>query len=912
MNDAATPVVAESIPEKSELLRRLSYSDAAPSSVARPPFLLASPEALWLVEAGSVDILLGQVTLLGEIVERRYLFTAGTGQILCGLGISPLDNPAELFGSGSSTLRLRCVEHNELQLLARDGKFDEWFGQLVHSARMLLGPQELRLPEVPDFGSMLQAAEVEAALCTSQRQFLSALIKGQQQERARERSRLRALPESDARLLNGTLGTLGAVLADKAAAHSVIQDPRGPLYTTCKRVWRVLGIEVPALPSLGPQHRNRDAIFALAFLARLRVRMVMLNGAWWKHDHGPLVAVRKATGTAVALLPRGAHRYELCDDHTGTRELVTPVVARSLAPHAYSFYRKLKEESLEISDLSRFCLSGLRSELATVAVLGLGSGLLSVLPPYFSGLLFDAIIPGARRDQLLQLCMALLVAGVAASLFEFSRSLTIQRIEGKLSASLNAAIWDRLLALPVRFFRTFAAGDLAERAFGIQQIFRQVSGHTVGILLSGFYGLFNAGFMFYYDVRSAALALGLVLVTVAVTVISGVSQLRLQKTLAEKQGRISSLVLQLITGIPKLRVTGSGSRAFASWVQEYAAVRHLHLQARTPLAVFDTVYSIFALMVVYWLIGSAPGLLSAGRFLGFLAAFQGCLFMTMAAARALLGLANLIPVYHRLRPLLATPPEVEPRKAHPGTLTGAIEIAHLSFGYQEGGSKILNDVSLRIEAGEFVAITGPSGSGKSTLLRLLLGFEKPTAGAIYYDSQDLGSLDIGEVRRQLGVVLQDGRLMAGSIFENIVGSANLTPDDALEAARLAGFAPDLAQLPMGLHTHVEQGGATLSGGQRQRLLIARAIVHRPRILYFDEATSALDNQTQAAVAASIDGLAATRVIIAHRLSTIQNADRIVVLQAGRIVQIGTYRELIAQDGPFAELARRQLVESPAP
>jgi ATP-binding cassette subfamily C protein len=215
-------------------------------------------------------------------------------------------------------------------------------------------------------------------------------------------------------------------------------------------------------------------------------------------------------------------------------------------------------------------------------------------------------------------------------------------------------------------------------------------------------------------------------------------------------------------------------------------------------------------------------------------------------------------------------------------------------------------VSLQCRPGEFVALVGPSGSGKSTLLRLLLGFEAPEAGAIRYDRRDLAALDARAVRRQIGTMLQNGRLLAGDIFTNIVGASTLTLEDAWAAARLAGLDEDIRQLPMGMHTVLSDGASTLSGGQRQRLLIARAIVHKPRLLFFDEATSALDNRTQEIVGESLERLAVTRLVIAHRLSTIQKADRIYVLERGRIVESGTYRELMQRRGVFAALARRQL------
>jgi ABC-type bacteriocin/lantibiotic exporter with double-glycine peptidase domain len=251
-------------------------------------------------------------------------------------------------------------------------------------------------------------------------------------------------------------------------------------------------------------------------------------------------------------------------------------------------------------------------------------------------------------------------------------------------------------------------------------------------------------------------------------------------------------------------------------------------------------------------------------------------------------------------------PEVSETNKHPSELQGAIEVSHLKFRYQADGPLVVRDVSLAARPGEFVAIVGPSGSGKSSLFRLLLGFERPESGAIYYDAQDLAGLDAQAVRQQMGVVIQNARVASGSIFDNIIGSAPLTIDDAWEAARGAGLAEDISQMPMGMYTIVSEGGGNLSGGQRQRLLIARAIVRKPRIFLFDEATSALDNRTQAKVSRTLEALQSTRIVIAHRLSTIVNADRIFVMEKGVLVQIGSYRELADQEGLFRALVKRQL------
>jgi ABC-type bacteriocin/lantibiotic exporter with double-glycine peptidase domain len=273
---------------------------------------------------------------------------------------------------------------------------------------------------------------------------------------------------------------------------------------------------------------------------------------------------------------------------------------------------------------------------------------------------------------------------------------------------------------------------------------------------------------------------------------------------------------------------------------------------------------------------------------------------------AFVAVMMAIPIYEQARPILEACPEVGESKMSPGPLGGEIEISQVTFRYDPDSAAVIDRVSLRARPGEFIAIVGPSGSGKSTILRLLLGFEHPESGSIYFDGQDVSGLDIQAVRRQIGVVLQNGSVMTGDLFTNIIGSSLAAMDDAWEAARMAGLDEDIRQMPMGMHTVISEGGTTLSGGQRQRLLIARAVVNRPRLLFFDEATSALDNRTQAIVSESLERLQATRIVVAHRLSTIMNADCIYVLDGGRVVQTGPYASLRSEGGVFAELIRRQM------
>jgi ATP-binding cassette subfamily C protein len=408
---------------------------------------------------------------------------------------------------------------------------------------------------------------------------------------------------------------------------------------------------------------------------------------------------------------------------------------------------------------------------------------------------------------------------------------------------------------------------------------------------------------------AVALAAG----ALAVTVGAGLIQLRLQRQVADNAGRIAGMVFEFVDGIAKFRVSGTEGRAFSRWASLFSAQKRMAASVRRIsnfLTVFYSGFPILALCVVFsgvaGQLGKRGASLSTGGFLAFNAAFGQLLASVLAAGGGFIALLGIVPLYTRARPIFETLPEVDSSKADPGELTGSIEVNHLAFRYSADTPPILRDVSFSLRPGEFVAVVGASGSGKSTLLRLLLGFERPMSGAIYYDGQDLAGLDIQEVRLQMGIVLQNGKLLPGDVLTNIVGAAPLTVDDAWEAVRMAGLEEDIKAMPMGMYTMVSEGGKGLSGGQRQRLMIARAIVRKPRILVFDEATSALDNRTQEIVSRAMEGLQATRIVIAHRLTTIMKADRILVLDGGVVVQSGTYNELMGREGCFAELARRQL------
>ncbi len=735
-----------------------------------------------------------------------------------------------------------------------------------------------------------------------------------------DRERLERRLDLDRASLRSAYARLASILRPVGGTGGVHEEA-DPLLAVCALVGQAQGIAIRAHPdSMAGRAGGKleDRLLRICADSRVRSRRVILREDWWRRDNGPLVAFRaldtqQATQKAkrpVALLPLSTRAYEMVDPVEGTRVRVDAAVAESLSGDAHMFYPPLPERPVTRGDLLRTSLAGRRKDLLTVLLMGAGGGLLGMLVPVLTGQLFGSVIPGAERGQLLQITLALGVAALAGAVFQLTRSIAVLRIGGKADGRVQSAVWDRLLSLPVTFFRRYTVGDLANRSLGINAIREMLTGNVLTLLLGAVFSVFSFALLFYYNWRLALIATALVLLLSGVT--AGLVWLQIchQRALLDLQGKIASLLFGLINGIAKLRVAGAEARAFARWAERFAEQRRRTLAAQRAANLqtsFNAVYGVLTSLVVFAVVGySSTEAMPTGEFLAFSAAFGQFLAAALSLVAAFSSVLTMIPLYERLSPILETVPEVDESKAEPGDLAGEIEFSHVSFRYQADGPLILDDVSFRAGPGEFIALVGPSGAGKSTCLRLLLGFEKPTSGSLYFDGQDLAGLAVQSVRRQIGVVLQTGRPMAGSIFSNITGSSNLGIDDAWEAARAAGLEEDIKAMPMGMHTVISEGAETFSGGQKQRILIARAIVNRPRIVLFDEATSALDNRTQEIVSRSLERLKATRIVIAHRLSTIQNADRIYVVDGGRVLEEGTFEDLLRGGGPFARLAERQI------
>lgn len=727
---------------------------------------------------------------------------------------------------------------------------------------------------------------------------------------------LQARKESDAALMHRALMNMASPLqkerAEIAAPELTSADP---FLWACQMVGKANGIKIRELPPVLRSKEIKDPVAAVANTSSVRFRRVVLKDNWWQQDGGPLLAFRESDNQAVALLPQRRKGYSLHSARHENDVKVNAKVASGLKSFAYIFYRPFPEKELGLRDLLVFGIQGSHKEIMLIILMGLTAGIVGVAPPIVTGIIFDSVIPGAERHQLFQLAALLLVTACAGALFALTRSFAVLRLEAKMDTSIQAAVWDRLLKLPIPFFRNYTSGDLANRSMGINQIRQLLTNSALSSIFSGIFSIFSFLLLFYYNSNLAGLATVLVSIAFLVSTACGYFQLQYQRKMIRIRGRTSGMLMQFINGIAKFRVSGTEIRPFAAWSREFSEQKHLSKKARqisNAATIFIAVFPIICLQAVFWYAArlirqDGPGFLSTGDFLAFLVAFLQFLMGSLQLSSAGLSILGSVPLYERAAPILRTLPERTETKANPGELKGAIEIRHVKFRYRPETPLVLKDISFSVNPGEFVALVGSSGSGKSTLLRLLLGFESPESGTISFDGQDLSSLDIQAVRQQMGVVLQSGRLIAGSILDNIIGSLPLTMQDAWEAARLASLDKDIKAMPMGMYTFISEGGGGVSGGQRQRLMIARAIANRPRILLFDEATSALDNETQRVVSRSLEALQATRIVIAHRLSTVIHADRIFVFEKGVIVQMGTYEELMNQPGSFRELVKRQIV-----
>ena len=743
---------------------------------------------------------------------------------------------------------------------------------------------------------------------TQEKENAKSLSKEQEWLMNLSKKRLR----NDRKNMNDSLGQFVKTVHPKISSSLLGERTPWAIYDAFCMVCSASHIKTIGYEELSEKATNPLTVDYLARLSQINLREILLEGQWWKQDNGPLLAYMEEDGRPVALLPKGPGKYLLVDPTQGTKENVAETVAEQLKPHGVMFYRPFPAKSMNLVDLMKFAMQGvwIRDSVIALGAALLGA-LLGLIVPKVTQQIFDVYIPGGEVSQLAEVGLLMVGFLVGKSLFELSRALAMLRLEGKMEATIQSAVWDRLLSLPVGFFKDYTAGELAMRAFGISQIRALISGAMTNTILTGAFSIVYLFQVFHYGGKLAWYSIIMLVLLLLLSYWMGKLQMKYEKNFLEITNKTSGLVLQLFNAIPKFRVAGAENRAFRLWSDLFTQSRQINFRKETITTIVNTVLTAAPLVfnLMFYVVAVKKGVsLQAGMFIAFTTAFGSLSSGMISIVQTVIQINVIKPTYEMSRPILESLPEYSEIQEDPGLLSGSLKVSGLSFRYDKDGPWILKNISLVIQEGEYVAIVGPSGSGKSTLFRMLLGFEKPDAGQVYYDEKDLATINVREVRRQMGVVLQNAQVMSGDIFTNIIGAnTKLTMEDAMRAVKMAGMEEDIAEMPMGMHTVVSEGATTLSGGQRQRLLIARAIVNNPKILFFDEATSALDNKTQKIVQESLDGLHSTRVVIAHRLSTIINCDRIIVVDKGEIVEEGNYSSLMAKSGVFAKMAERQII-----
>ncbi|MFD0862946.1 NHLP bacteriocin export ABC transporter permease/ATPase subunit [Sungkyunkwania multivorans] len=758
-----------------------------------------------------------------------------------------------------------------------------------------------------------------------QEHFYSRIIEDKNYQKSAENKRLDDKIKSDGQKLSSILYDLGGIVSrdnfrKSSKLPSITHTRRSnSLLATCQIIGDTVGFRFEA-PTFMESYENSltNQLFAIGQASNVRIRKVILRGTWWKEENGHVLAFTKEGREPVALIQKNGTSYDYKNISVAEGRTVTKELADTLEPVAYMFFFAFDGKMNTIRKIWNFTIKGIKRDSKYLVLAAFAGSLLGLLVPILSGVMFDDVIPTADRGMLFEVFVIMLIIAFITALLQLVQGVLQLRVETKSNINLQGGLMDHLLRLPVSFYKRYSAGDLTNRALSVNVIRQILSNTVMTAMLSGAFSVVNLGLLFYYDTSLAWIGVGLAVI--AILFIAGIGWLKLKydRDISDEQGNIQGFLFEFLSGITKIRITGAEKRIFTLWASKFSKLKKLAFRSgsyQNYIEVFNGSYplmtKVFFFSFIYYTVTSATsaetGLISVGAFMAFISAFNQFLNDSLRMSMSLISSLNIITLYERVKPILEETPESSENSLDPGELSGGIELNSISFRYNEDQPLVLKDLSLKINPGEMVAFIGPSGSGKSTVMRILLGFEEPEAGSVYYDGNSFDSMNKDLVRRQIGVVLQNGALMSGSIYKNIVGNSELTLEDAWEAARMAGLEEDIKQMPMEMHTVVSEGGGTFSGGQRQRLMIARAIAHKPRLLYMDEATSALDNHTQNIVSKSLDNLQATRIVIAHRLSTIINADKIYVMDNGSIVQSGTYEELMKQDdGLFSRLAKRQM------
>ncbi len=786
----------------------------------------------------------------------------------------------------------------------RDANYKHWrFALAPKASRAVLTERASGITEILK-KNFLQRAGLDTY---AQEGFENSLVEFYKREDVKDRAYLIKGQHAAPQATEEAYGQIKAVFTkNEQGAGTSVQEYEA-LHFVCARN----GIHLLPPEEMTVRCGKNPRIQDIARASHIICRQIVLEADWYKNDCGPLVGTMDGKVIACVMGKKG--RYELFTAEDGSVTPLTEALAKQVTPQAWSIGRTLPRKKLTKKDIIRFCAGSIHGrDMIPVAVFALACALIGVLLPTLNQKIYDDYIPLGDIGNLAQLCIVILTFMMGNMLFSIVKNLFDFRLTSRVGNDLQNAAYHRLFHLPEVFFRSYDSADLGSRVSQIGPVATAISSTALVTSVSALFSIVYLIQMFSYAAKLAWVGIGMYLAYTLLILWFSSSARKGEARIAAAAAEADSKLYQYLDGVDKIRMAGSEARATLSYMRPYARRQSEEIRVNRLVsareAISCVITSIFS-MVLYLIIVKNKVSLSVGSFVAFNSAFGAFTGALDDMVEQCLNLYQEKDIISRFWPIFDAVPEDDENKEVLGEMSGSLSLEHVSFAYDQGGRNIINDLSLHIAPGEYLGIVGASGCGKSTLLKLLLGFETPTSGVVTVEGKDLRTVDKSAYRRQLGVVLQNGRLISGSIHDNItITCPQASMKRVNEVIEQVGLKEDIAQMPMGIHTVLSENSNTISGGQQQRILIARAIVGSPKILIFDEATSALDNLTQAAVSSNLDKMKVTRIVVAHRLSTIKNCTRILVLKDGQIAEEGNYDSLMAKQGLFYALASRQIAQ----